>query len=253
MTSHESALDALGGFLNEGWISEVLFEVKSGKEATVFCCRAGARAAGTGLKSDLIAAKMYRPLESRRFRNDAVYQTGRMHLARPGRAQRACDNKTAFGREVQYATWLDNEWETMHLLHKAGADVLLPLARGERAILMPYLGDEHAPAPKLIEAVLTRNTASGVVDRLLWNIELMLHCDRAHGDLSPYNVLYWNDRAVIIDFPQAIDPRLNPAAHSLFTRDIESICNWAAKHGVHRDGRRIAQGLWTRFVLGEIG
>ena len=34
---HESALLQ---FTEEGWISETLFEVKSGKEATVFCCPA---------------------------------------------------------------------------------------------------------------------------------------------------------------------------------------------------------------------
>ena len=81
----------------------------------------------------------------------------------------------------------------------------------------------------------------------------MLHHHRVHGDLSPFNVLWWKDRPVIIDLPQAIDPRLNPAAHSLLARDVENICRWGSKHGVQRDANRIANDLWSRFVIGEIG
>jgi RIO kinase 1 len=249
MTLHDNALDALGGFLDEGWISEVLFEVKRGKEATVYCCAGGDRAGSRAL----IAAKVYRPLESRGFRNDAIYQTGRLHLAREGRFKRAAENKSAFGREVQYATWLDNEWETMHLLHEIGADVPVPLARGERAILMEYLGDADEPAPRLCEAHVPREAASGVVDQLLWNIKLMLHHHRVHGDLSAFNVMWWRERAIIIDFPQAIDPRLNPAARTLLDRDVENICRWAAKHGVQRDATRITGDWWSKFLIGEIG
>jgi RIO kinase 1 len=280
---------ALGSFFDEGWISEVLYEVKSGKEATVYCCRGGprmcdrdqnrdrqgadpaqhqfqARPLPHGRGSDassaqamtaLLAAKVYRPLESRRFRNDAMYQAGRLHLAREGRAKRATQAKSSFGREVQYATWMDQEWSTLHALHRAGADVPRALARNDRAILMPFLGDENGGAPNLNEAELDRAEIQAVAERLLWNIELMLDAHIVHGDLSPYNVLFWNAKATIIDLPQAVDPRLNPAAHMLLARDIENICLWAAKRGAPASGgrhaRAITAGLWSRFVLGEIG
>ena len=32
--------EEIQAFFNDGWIDEVLFPVKSGKEATVYCCRA---------------------------------------------------------------------------------------------------------------------------------------------------------------------------------------------------------------------
>jgi RIO kinase 1 len=249
MFNHEEAMEALASFIDEGWISEVLFEVKSGKEATVYCCAGGDRFND----HTLLAAKIYRPIESRRFKNDAIYQTGRMHLAREGRAKRAAENKSAFGRKVQYATWLDNEWQTMNLLFDVGGDIPQPIARGERAILMRYCGDETQPAPKLSEVDLARDDVSNIADRLLWNVELMLHHDRVHGDLSPFNILYWLGEAIIIDFPQAIDPRLNSAALPLLTRDIANICDWARKRGVMRDTDKIIKRLWSRFVLGEIG
>lgn len=249
MLNHQEAMEALASFIDEGWISEVLFEIKSGKEATVYCCAGGDRFSD----HPLIAAKIYRPIESRRFKNDAIYQTGRMHLAREGRAKRAAENKSAFGRKVQYATWLDNEWETMNLLFDARADIPQPIASGERAILMSYCGDESEPAPKLNDIDADGDDAARIVDRLLWNVELMLHHDRVHGDLSPFNILYWQNQATIIDFPQSIDPRLNPAALPLLSRDIANVCDWANKRGVKRDADRITKSLWSRFVIGEIG
>ena len=89
-SDHTSALES---FADEGWISEILYEVKSGKEATVFCCRGGALA-----PAPLVAAKVYRPIKTRRFKNDAMYVGGRLHMARPGRAKRAVQAKSAFGR-----------------------------------------------------------------------------------------------------------------------------------------------------------
>ena len=57
----------------------------------------------------------------------------------------------------------------------------------------------------------------------------------------------------IIDFPQAVDPRLNPAARVLLARDVENICNWGRRHGVDRPAARIVDDLWSRFVIGELG
>ncbi len=242
---HESALLQ---FTEEGWISETLFEVKSGKEATVFCCRGGART-----QVSLIAAKVYRPIESRRFRNDAMYVGGRLHMAREGRARRAVQAKTAFGRTVQYHTWLAQEWEVMNILHEAGASVPQPLALGDRGILMPFLGDEAGASPLLHEVAPDGATVARIVDDLLWNIELMLDHDCVHGDLSPYNVMLHDDRTIIIDFPQAVDPRLNEHGSTLLHRDIDRICAWAKKHGVERPAGKIASRLWARFMSGELG
>ena len=58
-TENANALDA---FIGDGFISEVLYQVRSGKEATVYCCRGG-EVAG----KELLAAKVYRPLEQSRI------------------------------------------------------------------------------------------------------------------------------------------------------------------------------------------
>jgi RIO kinase 1 len=248
MQADAEHIDAIEPFIVEGWLSDILYEVKSGKEATVFCCSGGPRS-----PVPLVAAKVYRPIESRRFKNDAMYVGGRVHLVKQGRASRAVANKSAFGRQVQYGTWIAEEWETLRVLHEAGADVPAPLALGERAILMPFLGDEDAPAPLLHEVAPDRAATARIIDDLLWNVELMLDHDCVHGDLSPYNIMFHEERAIIIDFPQAVDPRLNRNGFTLLSRDLENLCRWADRRGVRRPAGKIASRLWNRFVMGELG
>ncbi len=236
---------ALNSFFTEGLISEILYTVKSGKEATVYCCKANP---STG--SELLAAKIYRSRNNRGFKNDAVYQEGRVILDK--HVRRAVQNKSSFGRQVQFAMWVNYEFEALKALYKAGADIPRPLARTESAILMEYLGDSHHAAPALQSVELARDEVLPVFERLMGNIELWLAHNYVHADLSAYNVLYWQGQVHIIDFPQAVDPRFNPNAFSLLVRDIQNICNYITRYGLERDGLRIAERLWRKFKNAEL-
>ena len=63
---------ALDFFYTAGLITELLYTVKSGKEATVYCCQAR-----PSMGADLLAAKVYRPRNNRGFKDDAIYHEGR--------------------------------------------------------------------------------------------------------------------------------------------------------------------------------
>jgi len=65
-------------------------------------------------------------------------------------------------------------------------------------------------------------------------------------------VLYWQKQVRIIDFPQAVDPRFNPNARALLTRDIDNICRYIARYGLQRDSHAIADRLWRRFKNSEL-
>jgi RIO kinase 1 len=77
----------------------------------------------------------------------------------------------------------------------------------------------------------------------------MLACHRVHGDLSAYNLLYWEGEYKIIDFPQAVDPRRNSKAVDLFTRDIERVSQYFSRFGVRCDAPALANDLWSRYQL----
>lgn len=243
--SVESCLDE---FVAQGLITEVLNAVKSGKEATVYRCLAGP-AAGPGV--DLLAAKVYRPLESRGFRNDAVYQEGRFVPKKSGGRQ-AFQRRTDWGRHVQSTGWVAAEYQTLCTLYAAGVDTPRPFLRAGAAILMEYVGDAAATAPVLSHVSLPPGAAGGLFDRLIGNVARCLahHC--VHGDLSPFNILYWEGAPKIIDFPQAVDPRFNHNASTLLERDVTNVCRYFSRYGVDADPAQVAEGLWERYVRGEL-
>jgi RIO kinase 1 len=254
-TDHELLYlrEALGEFHNDQWFTDILFKVKGGKEATVYCCRAHP---STGLK--LVAAKVYRPRMFRAMRNDAFYRIGRTTLgpdgkmAFRGRAQRALKKHTAFGQKIEMASWNQHEFNILSQLHDAGLDVPKPLAHGSNCILMQYLGDESAAAPTLQSVRLDEAEARSLFHRLLRNVEQMLSAFLIHGDLSAHNILYHNARAWIIDFPQAVAADGHPAAYSLLARDIERLCQYFQKQGVDSDPGKITHEMWSRYLRQEI-
>ncbi len=250
----EWILTYLGGFFNEQVISDVLSRVKGGKEANVYCCQAF-----PGLGVELLAAKIYRPRMLRNLRNDALYREGRKVIDEAGKEVRndrqlhAISKGTTFGKELSHLSWLGHEYQALELLHKAGADVPRPYASGPNTILMEYLGEVYNPAPTLNRVYLpSRAEARRVYQRLLHNVEIMLSCGRVHGDLSAYNVLYWEGEFRIIDFPQAIDPHDNRSAFPIFRRDLVRLCEYFERYGIHSHPDALARQLWQKYGLGRI-
>jgi RIO kinase 1 len=236
---HSDTLEeALEPFLADGLIESVLYPIKSGKEATVYCCRGG-----SALKGALVAAKVYKLKAFRSFRDDSAYREGRVIL--DARARRAAAKRTGFGQKVQSALWTDHEWNVLKVLHAAGADVPTPLAHSEGGILLEFVGDGEAAAPVLKDVTLSTPEAEALFERLLDNVQLWLAYNIVHGDLSAYNVLYQAADPVVIDFPQASDPRFNTNAFRLLLRDIENLARYFQRFGVHRDAFALADSYWS--------
>ncbi len=242
---HEQ-MEALQAFIDRGLIADVLGVVKSGKEATVYCCEAGDE---DGAR--LLAAKVYRSRDVRSFRDDAMYTAGR--IREPQRREaRAVLQKSRAGRKMAFGRWVADEYATLSLLHDAGVAVPRPYAQSDSVIIMEFLGDAETPAPPLSATRLDACEAQRVFDVLMLNVELMLACDRVHGDLSAYNVLYHDSTVRIIDFPQAVDARFNTNAQTLLERDIEHLYGYFERMGVRADPYRIARDLWRRFLRSEL-
>ncbi|WP_119068748.1 RIO1 family regulatory kinase/ATPase domain-containing protein [Aggregatilinea lenta] len=244
-------VDTLRPFYEQTLIADVLALVRGGKEATVYCCEAHP---SVGLP--LLAAKVYRPRKFRSLRNDAVYREGRQILTAEGRAvknndhrvMRAIGKKSAFGVEVAQTSWLMYEFKTLQALHAMGAAVPRPVAVGEHGVLMGYYGDAEMPAPTLNEVRLDRDEAALLLAETLRNVELMLSHGLIHGDLSAYNILYWEGEIVLIDFPQVIDSRNNPQSYQILRRDVTRVCEYFQRQGAPSDPTRITDALWAEYV-----
>jgi RIO kinase 1 len=247
-------LSSLAQFYEQDLITDVLRVIKSGKEATVYCCAADP---ATGRK--LLAAKVYRPRMFRSLRNDAIYRQSRAvrdergRVVRGDRGWRGASKKTERARAAQVTNWIEHEFQTQRLLYEAGADVPCPLAQIGNAVLMDYIGDEEEAAPLLREVDLSAEEAPPLFETILRNIERFLACDRVHGDLSEYNILYWQGVGTIIDFAQAVDPRYNlDDVFDLLARDIARVCRYFARYGVEADAEALAIDLWTRYLTGAL-
>jgi len=249
---HERAwiLSGLGPFYDNNLITDVIRPVKGGKEASVYCC-----AASPSLGIPYLAGKVYRPRMFRQLRNDKVYREGRLILDADGKlvkdegAIRAIAHGTAIGKDMLHTSWLTHEYDALLVLHQAGALVPKPYARDANAILMEYLGDADTPAPLLTDVALDRREAKRLYDALIHSVELMLANNRVHGDLSAYNVLYWQGEVRIIDFPQTVDAQRNAHARRIFERDIARLCGYFADQGLDVDARRLARDLWRKHVI----
>lgn len=239
----------LGGFYEEHLITDVIRRVKSGKEATVYCCAADPR---TG--ADLLAGKVYHERMFRSLKNDSLYREGKAVLddegkeMRGGREKRAILKGTSFGQLLRQVTWLSNEFSVLQRLHAAGADVPRPVIHTENAMLMEYVGDRDRAALALVNVRLPREEARPLFDRLMWNIDLMFANGLIHGDLSAHNILYWEGAVKIIDFPQAVAPFVNPNAYTLLVRDVKRVCEYFSKYGISSDPEGLTRELWNKYV-----
>ncbi len=246
-------LSSLRAFYEQNLLTDILAHVKGGKEASVYRC-----VAHPITNHELAAAKVYRPRNLRNLRNDKMYQEGRPLLTSDGRAVkdtddrllRAVGKKTDFGVQVSHTSWLMYEYTTLQRLHQAGAAVPEPLGASDNAILMGYQGDRQRSAPTLGEVALERDEAEVLFREVLRNIELMLRHDLIHGDLSAYNILYWNGQITLIDFPQVTNSRANSQAAFILQRDITRVCDYFARQGVVCDAATVMADFWRNHQQG---
>ncbi len=242
---------SLEPFFTQALIEDVLALVKGGKEANVYLCKATPH-----LPVPYIAAKVYRPRQFRNLRNDKMYREGRELLNslgtpikdRDNREMRAIRNKTNFGAELTHISWLMHEYVTLQRLHQIGAAVPAALGVGDNAILMEFIGAPGQPAPVLHGLSLPARAARHHFAEVMRNVELMLRHGMIHGDLSAYNILYWQDAVTLIDFPQVTLSESNHNAYRIFQRDVQRVCEYFAQQGVACDAQQLVQSLWGEYV-----
>jgi RIO kinase 1 len=238
--------NAFEPFFDEGLITKIVRPIKSGKEASVHLCRSDPSTTG----QRLVALKVYHPPDRREFRDEALYRDG--EWIKPRRVRVAVEKRTNFGREVGAAIWVNREWESLHTLHEAGADVPRPIMRTERAILMAYVGDENDAAPQLRSYRPDHGESDELFRQVMRNVELMLYRNVIHGDLSAFNILVWEGQITLIDLPQAVDPRKNKHARGLLERDVVRVCEHFERSGVQTSPGRLADDLWTAWQFADL-
>ncbi len=129
--------------------------------------------------------------------------------------------------------WVRKEYRNLLRLHKWGLNVPEPLAVNKNVLVMDFIGNEISHARRLRDSEIPNPKA--VYEELVeflavaWQKSSMVH-----GDFSPYNILWWGDRPVVIDVGQAVVDS-HPRAQEFLVRDVTRLVQWAQKMGVECD------------------
>ena len=127
--------------------------------------------------------------------------------------------------------WASKEFKNLKRAYKAGLSVPEPIYIKNNVLIMEYIGFGSIPAPKLKdikfpkEPIKLLNEILGFIKTLYQNAKLV------HGDLSEFNILYHNQKPIVIDISQAVTTD-HPKAEVYLVRDIKNVFNYFDKIGV---------------------
>lgn len=226
--------------VEEGLIDEVMRQLMSGKEATVYVVRCG---------TDIRCAKVYKEANQRSFHQAVAYQEGRR--VKNSRQARAMEKGTRYGRKMAEEVWQNAEVDALYRLAAAGVRVPVPYICHEGVLLMELLTDADGnAAPRLNDVPLTRELALEYHAVLLRQVVLMLCAGVIHGDLSEYNILVDALGPVIIDLPQAINAADSSVAESMLERDVSNLANFFGTVVPELLGSRYGKEIWNLYEAG---
>jgi len=228
--------------IEDGLIDEVIGQLMSGKEATVYTVRCG---------SEIRCAKVYKEAMKRSFKKATQYQEGRK--VRNSRRARAMEKGSKYGRKQQEETWQNAEVDALYLLANAGVRVPKPYGCFDGVLLMELVSDESGGvAPRLGDVSMSAEQSLEDHAVVMHYVVLMLCAGIVHGDLSEFNVLVDDYGPVIIDLPQAVDASANNHAESMLERDVNNMTQYYGQFAPELLGSQYAKEIWALYEDGKL-
>lgn len=228
--------------LEDGLIDDVMRQLMSGKEATVYVVRCG---------DEVRCAKVYKEANKRSFRQSVDYTEGRK--VKNSRQGRAMAKGSKFGRESQEAAWQSAEVDALYRLANAGVRVPEPYNFYEGVLLMELVTDAHGnAAPRLNDVEFSAEDARIHHASLLKEVVRMLCAGIVHGDLSEFNILMAEDGPVIIDLPQAVDAAGNNHASTMLERDVGNLRDYFGRFAPELLTTQFGKEIWALYAHGNL-
>lgn len=228
--------------VEDGLIDDVLSQLMSGKEASVYVVRSGGK---------ICCAKVYKEIDQRSFKKAVTYREGRK--VRNSRRARAMEKGSKFGRDEQEKVWQQAEVDALSLLLKANVRAPIPYGCFDGVLLMELITDaDGAVAPRLNDITLTKEQALRDHGLMITYIKRMLCIGLIHGDLSEFNVLVDGQGPVIIDLPQAVDASANNNAKWMFERDVNNMANYYGRYAPQVLETQYGKEMWALFQAGTL-
>lgn len=228
--------------IQDGLVDEVIRQLMSGKEASVYVVRCG---------DEIRCAKVYKEANKRSFHKNTDYTEGRK--VKNSRRARAMQKGTRYGRKAQEESWQSAEVGALYRLAAVGVRVPKPYHFHEGVLLMDLLTDSNGnAAPRLNDLVLTAEVSREYHRILVTQVVRMLCAGIIHGDLSEYNVLVDSTGPVIIDLPQAINAAANNQACKMLLRDVENMAIYFGQFAPELLTTSYGMEIWALYQSGQL-
>ncbi|KZV17357.1 Serine/threonine-protein kinase Rio1 [Dorcoceras hygrometricum] len=129
-------------------------------------------------------------------------------------------------------TWAEKEMRNLMRLRAAGIRCPAPLLLRLHVLVMEFLGNSGWAAPRLKDAALSLDKLrEGYMEMIMVMRTMYQKCKLVHGDLSEYNILYFEGHLYIIDVSQSVDLD-HPHALDFLREDCVHVSDFFKKNGV---------------------
>lgn len=226
--------------IEDGLVDDVIRQLMSGKEATVYVVRCG---------EEIRCAKVYKEANKRSFRQSVDYTEGRK--VKSSRQARAMAKGSKYGKQAQEEAWQSAEVDALYRLAAAGVKVPKPYNFYEGVLIMELVTDASGnAAPRLNDITFSAEDARTHHQTLLKEVMRMLCAGIVHGDLSEFNILLGNEGPVIIDLPQAVDAAGNNHASTMLERDVGNLSAFFGRFAPELLTTQYAKEIWALYARG---
>ncbi|QSG01397.1 serine/threonine-protein kinase Rio1 [Natranaeroarchaeum sulfidigenes] len=217
----DATFAALYKLVQDGYVDAIGGPLSTGKEANVYNALAGERSLDLLREGEEeVAMKVYRTRATN-------FQDMREYLVGDPRFEELGDKKKIV------MAWTRKELSNLERARKAGVRVPQPLAVERNVLIMEYIGTEDGRAKRLTEVSIENpETAFEVVREY---IRRLYAAGLVHGDLSEYNVLFYDGELVVIDVGQAVTVH-HPNAEEFLERDCENVASFFRRQGMDVSG-----------------
>lgn len=127
--------------------------------------------------------------------------------------------------------WASKEFKNLKRAYKVGLSVPNPKYIKDNILIMEYIGFESIPAPILKDIKSPKEPINLMNEILVFIKNLYQKAKLVHGDLSEFNILYHNQKPIIIDISQAVSVH-HPKSEVYLVRDIKNIFKYFEKLGI---------------------
>jgi len=215
--------------MNYGLATDVLYQMNAGKEASIFAAE---------WRGHPIILKAYR-----------YWQSSHQLSKKSGFIAAGTSKRTycILGMMENFAVL---EYDLLMRCFKAGMHVPTPIGRVGNYVTMRFIGDDGLPAPQLKDVELEEPEV--VLDQILDDYLIMYRdVHYVHGDLSRYNILWWQNRPWIIDVPQAYEVGVHSnmlKAEAFLRRDIKNVLSYFESYEIYRDVEQIVNVFLSEYI-----